>query len=279
MALGQTLSGLLPVIGTGIGAFAGGPAGAAIGSGIGAFGQNLANDYFKQQSPAEQARAQLMQQLQGQAPYQRTNFDPIAQEELRRYRTETVPTLANQFAGLGGLDSSGFRQALSGSSEDLQTRLAALRAQHEMSQNQFTTGAEERRRQMLAGLSGGLAGEEQQQQYNQQQMMGNILGQVPSYMLQAGGLQNQVQQTANQRQIGLLQQLLSGLGQQQNIRQGNVGQAVSASQPIMNQAFTNFLTQTPTGRQLAARFGIDLTGQLVQAGGQLGAAALTGGAL
>lgn len=82
------------------------------GSGAGgAFGE--ASDYYRNilsQDP------QLMQQF----------FAP----EMRRFNQETVPGLAEQFAGMGSgaLSSSGFRNASLQAGTDLQERLAALRA-------------------------------------------------------------------------------------------------------------------------------------------------------
>lgn len=266
MALGQTLAGLLPVLGTGIGSGFG-PGGAALGGALGTFGGQLAGNYFGQQSPADQARAQLLQQLQGAAPYQRVDFDPIAQEEMRRYRQEVVPSIANQFAGADALRSSGFRQALSGAGQDLQTRLAALRSQHELGQQSLLGGAEERRRNMLAGLTGGMIGEQQQQEMNRQNMLQNILGNVPSYMIANAGLQNQ-------RQQGVLGQLLAALGGQQNIQQGNVAQAVNASQPILDRAFENLIRQDPTRGEQILNYILQGLGTAGQVAGTAARAAL-----
>lgn len=50
--------------------------------------------------------------------------------EVRRFNQETIPGLAEQFAGMGsgGLSSSGFRNAAVGAGTDLSERLAAIRA-------------------------------------------------------------------------------------------------------------------------------------------------------
>ena len=239
MPIGQTLAGLAPLAGAGIGTFIGGPVGALVGQGIGQVGGNLLQDYYKQNSPAEQARSQLLQQLQGQAPYQRVSFDPIAQEEMRRFNREVVPGIAEQFAGLGATNSSGFRQTLSGAGQDLQTRLAALRAQHEVGQNQFATGAEERRRQMLGSLSGGITGEEQAQQMNRMNQYGNIAGQIPGTLMD---LARYRQSGANQS----LSQILNALTNQQN-QQGNaINQAGQLGNQALGQTFENLVRQDPT---------------------------------
>lgn len=61
-----------------------------------------------------------------------TNQDLQAfqQPELRRYNEQTIPDLAEQFAGMGsgGLSSSGFRNAAVSAGADLGERLASMRA-------------------------------------------------------------------------------------------------------------------------------------------------------
>lgn len=51
--------------------------------------------------------------------------------EMRRFREQTIPDIAEQFAGMGagGLSSSGFRNAAVGAGADLSERLGAIRAQ------------------------------------------------------------------------------------------------------------------------------------------------------
>lgn len=58
-------------------------------------------------------------------------FEQMAAPEMRRFREQIIPDLAEQFAGMGsgGLASSGFRNAAIGAGTDLSERLGALRAQ------------------------------------------------------------------------------------------------------------------------------------------------------
>jgi hypothetical protein len=58
------------------------------------------------------------------------DFMAFARPELRRFREEIIPDLAEQFAGMGsgGLSSSGFRNAGINAGADLSERLGALRA-------------------------------------------------------------------------------------------------------------------------------------------------------
>lgn len=58
------------------------------------------------------------------------DFDAFAAPELRRYNEQTIPDLAEQFAGMGagGLQSSGFRNAAVSAGTDLNERLGAIRA-------------------------------------------------------------------------------------------------------------------------------------------------------
>ena len=59
------------------------------------------------------------------------DFNAFAAPEQRRFNEQTIPGLAEQFAGMGagGLSSSGFRNAAVGAGTDLSERLGAIRAQ------------------------------------------------------------------------------------------------------------------------------------------------------
>lgn len=59
------------------------------------------------------------------------DFQAFAAPELRQFREDIIPGLAEQFAGMGagGLSSSGFRNATVQAGTDLSERLASLRAQ------------------------------------------------------------------------------------------------------------------------------------------------------
>lgn len=59
------------------------------------------------------------------------DFNAFAAPELRRFREQTVPGLAEQFAGMGsggGIGGSGFRNAALNAGTDLSERLASIRA-------------------------------------------------------------------------------------------------------------------------------------------------------
>ncbi len=62
-------------------------------------------------------------------PGQTSNFKPIAQEARRNFSQNTLPTLAERFAGLGR-NSSGLQQALGGAASDFESQLAAQQAQY-----------------------------------------------------------------------------------------------------------------------------------------------------
>lgn len=71
-------------------------------------------------------------------------MDQFFAPETQRYQQETIPGLAEQFAGMGsgGLSSSGFRNASVRAGADLSERLAALRAglKQQASQSLFGLG-------------------------------------------------------------------------------------------------------------------------------------------
>lgn len=59
------------------------------------------------------------------------DFNAFAAPQMRQFNEQTIPGLAEQFAGMGsgGLSSSGFQNAAVGAGTDLSERLGALRAQ------------------------------------------------------------------------------------------------------------------------------------------------------
>lgn len=59
-----------------------------------------------------------------------STFDAFAAPEMRQFREQIIPDLAEQFAGMGSgnLSSSGFRNASISAGTDLSERLAAIRA-------------------------------------------------------------------------------------------------------------------------------------------------------
>lgn len=58
------------------------------------------------------------------------DFQALAAPEIRQFRQQTMPGIAEQFAGLGAgaLDSSGYRNSVLQANTDLGERLASLRA-------------------------------------------------------------------------------------------------------------------------------------------------------
>jgi len=62
-------------------------------------------------------------------PGGQSNFQPIADEARRNFSQNTIPTLAERFAGLGR-NSSGLQQSLGGAGAQFESQLAALQAQH-----------------------------------------------------------------------------------------------------------------------------------------------------
>lgn len=87
--------------------------------------------------------SQMLSMLGGQGggyqqgmDYFKSLLDPSSQASqafaapyMQQFEQETVPMLAEKFAGQGALSSSGFGQSLSSAGSNLQTQLAALRAQ------------------------------------------------------------------------------------------------------------------------------------------------------
>lgn len=130
--------------------------GLGVGGATGAFGKNVQSFFTGtpernyQQSTLGPEQMDLFRQLQqsamgagaggafgDSADYYRNllsddsaDFDAFAAPELRRFNQETIPGLAEQFAGMGSgaLSSSGFRNASINAGRDLSERLGAIRA-------------------------------------------------------------------------------------------------------------------------------------------------------
>jgi len=140
------------ITGATAGGTVGGPWGALIGAllsaGVGGTAAYLAPeggnaftgmDPKNQQLPTrypwqEEGMKSLLQQ-----GLQNSNFDNIENQEMRRFNTQTIPSLAERFSGLAGgrMGSSRFRSALAGAGSDLGARLGGLRAQYGLQQSQL----------------------------------------------------------------------------------------------------------------------------------------------
>jgi hypothetical protein len=53
---------------------------------------------------------------------------PYEQQAMTQFRQEIMPEISTRFAGMGGLESSGFQQAMGGAGADLASRMAMLRS-------------------------------------------------------------------------------------------------------------------------------------------------------
>lgn len=253
MPFSSFLRGALPVVspllGGAAGLFFGGPAGLAAGaqagSGIGGLLSNLiGQEKTPFQEQAEQAQMGLLQQLSQRPQFNRVNFDPIRQEELRRFREDIVPSITHRLAQTGTPSSSYFEQALGRAGSDLGSRLAALQAQHEVGQQGAERAFEGQNLSRLGQLSGFLSGQEQQgllQEQARQQRLGNLFG--------LG------QQAAAQslRQQDLYNDLLRNYGQQAGAM--GLGQAPQIPQGFWESMFSEFLPRA-VGAGLRYRTGV-----------------------
>jgi hypothetical protein len=83
-------------------------------------------------------------------------FGPIEEAARAGFEQRTIPGLAERFAGMGGLKSSGFAGALGQAGSDLERQLAALRSQYGLAREgmDIERGAQEQRRGVQAGQLG-----------------------------------------------------------------------------------------------------------------------------
>lgn len=114
---------------------------------MGFFGKPERIDYVSNLTPGQQGISnQLIQAMQSQgaggaygtvADYYRDllsndpqALDQMVAPEMRRFNEQTIPDLAEQYAGMGsgGLSSSGFQNASVNAGTDLAERIAAIRA-------------------------------------------------------------------------------------------------------------------------------------------------------
>lgn len=99
---------------------------------------------------------QALQQLQGLSQYYQGLLSPDskAYEEqkapmMREFQEQIMPGIAERFAGVGGMSSSGFNQTAAQAGSSLEERLAALRSGLQMQGAQGLAGVS----QQQAGLS------------------------------------------------------------------------------------------------------------------------------
>jgi hypothetical protein len=143
-ASGAAIGSVVPGIGTAIGT--GGGALLGLVSGLFSGGKEKHRQKSRLLPEQEKLYQQLQNALNGKggggafgeaADYYRDLIDPNSQTaeamfapENRRFNEETIPGLAEQFAGMGsgGLSSSGFRNSTVNAGTDLAERLGAIRA-------------------------------------------------------------------------------------------------------------------------------------------------------
>ena len=99
--------------------------------GGGLTGKSESVDQFNRFSPQQQS---VLNDLLMQGS-QNADFDQVENREMSRFKTQTIPGLAERFTAMdGGQRSSGFQQALGGASSDLGERLGGMRSQFGMQQ-------------------------------------------------------------------------------------------------------------------------------------------------
>lgn len=99
--------------------------------------QSMWKDLMKNQFPQMQGQMDISQNplfQQGQTYYQglmqpgSEAYQNFAAPEMRQFNEQIMPGIAEQFAGVGGLSSSGFQQQAAQAGTGLAERLAALRS-------------------------------------------------------------------------------------------------------------------------------------------------------
>lgn len=199
---GAALGSFFPGIGTAIGGAAGGGLGALL-SQLSTVGLDNPNKALESQFG--QSQAELLQQLRQQQPFQPLSFAPIEQEYIRQFNQQTIPGIAERFTG--NQRSSAFQNALGGAGSDLASRLAGLRGQFDVGQQQAAMQNRGQNLSQMGQLQNMLQAQQmfglkrgEQSQYAQQQLLNSLLSGLQGY----GNLQQgQMQQAANLAGQGL----------------------------------------------------------------------------
>jgi len=217
MALTDYLATAAPGVATAAGGALGGPIGAALGgAGGGVLSQylrGLNKGPFEEEAKASQL--ELLQSLRQRQPFQKVAFDP-SQEE-RQFREQTIPGLINRFGGSESDRSSGFQQSLAMAGTGLSERLAGLRSQHELGQQQAEMQSQGMDLNRLSQLQSLLSGQQQLglQRAGQQQQQFGQLGQLGLGLGQLGQRYGESQQQAQSQNVAnMLKALGLASGQQ-----------------------------------------------------------------
>jgi len=139
---------------------------------------------------AEQSGLNYLQSVMSQDPEMMKQFEA---PYMRQFNEEIVPQTAERFAGMGGMNSSGFQQTMGQAGSSLMERLAALRgglgmqaAQQAVQYAQLPMQRQQQQMQFTqAGMQASLYPQQQQEEYNryaqqlQDQRRGAILGTEP----------------------------------------------------------------------------------------------------
>jgi len=84
---------------------------------------------FPTLAPEQQAfQNKILEMLSGQLGEGNEDFETFASPFRREFNEKTLPGIAERFAGLGGLSSSGFTQSLGQAGAALNEKLAALQS-------------------------------------------------------------------------------------------------------------------------------------------------------
>ncbi len=245
--LGNLLTSLAPTIGSALGTFSGIPGGGFFGNVGGSLLQNWLGSGQQQNNQQNQmpnmnqgfydqlqgVQSNLLNQLQQQPQFQRTDINPILQGARNDFDQQIVPSIAERFSGMGqgGQRSSSFRNALGAAGSGLSQKLAELQSNHAQDeQNRMMQYRGQNLQQM--GLLGNFLTQQNQlgqnqSQFNQQQantapywlspllnglgMAGNI-----GANLFSGG-QNRVAQAGTDKQNAVSNAQNIGLGKQYDV--------------------------------------------------------------
>ena len=158
---------------------------------------------------AEQSGLNYLQSIMSQDPEMMKQFEA---PYMRQFNEEIVPQTAERFAGMGGMNSSGFQQTMGQAGSSLMERLAVLRgglgmqaAQQAASYAQLPMQRQQMQGQFAqSAMQGSLYPQQQQEEYNryatqlQDQRRGAVLGTQPFNWATVDARTNNSKESRNQ---------------------------------------------------------------------------------
>lgn len=164
-----------------------------------------------------------LSQQRMQNPYE--GFAPIQEQQMRNYQQNIIPSIAERFAGLGALNSSGFAGAQSDAATNLATNLAALQSQYGL----------QNRAQSLQEMGLGLTPQKEIGYFGSQPGLPQMIASNPEALRALGSMFSGLGSTSSDGSTGMswIDRIKKGLG--------SVGSSVASAAPAVGSGISKAL--------------------------------------